>query len=97
VAALALVLLLCDIATRKALWPHLVPRAAWSGVRAAPARVIGAGRVLMMRLRRLRPGRQAEQTAVPEAEPQQEEAEPEEEPAPARESVFERAKRRSRD
>jgi len=92
-AGLMIVLLLCEIVTRKSLWRQLVPQAARRrsaaavrGIAAAPSRLL---RAIRRRRRPLRPTGAEEPEAQPEPAP-----EPSgEEPA---ETVFEKAKRRAR-
>lgn len=97
-AALVAVLLLCDIVTRKALWGHLTPGFVKSGYRSARDRAGAVSRRVARRLARLRAReRQARTRAAPGPEPGGEPgAEPEEEAPAQKESVFDRAKRRSR-
>ena len=94
-AGLLLVLLLCDIVTRKHLWGQLVPAFARRGLaRGRDGLVSSAGR-LRLRLRRRRMAADGGPTAKAEGPEDAEPAAPE--PAPRkRESVFKRAKRRAR-
>ena len=99
-AALAVVLVLCDIVTRKALWPHLLPRRAIStaagGAAAVRRGVRRAGGVLAAL--RPRPGRK-KAAPQPETVPDDEEEEEGggEEPADDEDDIFREAKRRSRE
>lgn len=94
--ALALVLILCDIITRRALWAHIVPRRLRKGAAAARGRLAEMPGKLRDRLRRLR---KARGRAGPAPGELGEHPEPPAEPPPKekkKESVFKRAKRRSR-
>jgi hypothetical protein len=95
-AGLFILLLLSDIITRKHLWGFLVPgflRTGMTRTRARAATTLGRLRKLK-RKRKGGPPKEAEETPHPESP---EEAPEPEAPAPEeKESVFERAKRRSR-
>ncbi len=99
-AALAVVLVLCDIVTRKALWPHLLPRRAVStaagGAAAVYRGIRGAGRAVAAL--RPRPGRK-QTGAEPEAPADEDGEEEDEEEGAARDEddIFREAKRRSRE
>lgn len=101
-AGMLLVILLCEIATRKALWGVLIP----GRVRSAPGRAGRATwgwfrRVLTAARKRVTRGREGQpvgrdQAPTPEESEEGAEEEAQEETAEPEESVFERAKRRSR-
>lgn len=93
-AALLLLLLLCDIVTRKHLWGHLVPAFARAGYAGTRAGLVAAAGRLRRRLRRRGPAEEPPPEAAPPEEP--EPAVPQPAPTPKKESVFARAKRRAR-
>ena len=103
-AGLVVILLLCDIVTRKALWSHLVPASVRQGAAAAIQSMRKLGREVRgwfeprKRKRRRRAARwePAEETQEKTPEPKEAEEEPEKEKT-RKESPFERAKRRARD
>ncbi len=95
-AGLALLLLLCDIVTRKALWSHLLPERLRSGAAgvargaaAAPRRLVTWGAALVPKLRKS-PG------GLPSAAPEEEQPEEPAEEAEEEESIYKEAKRRAR-
>ena len=96
-APLVLLLILADIATRKALWPHLVPDFLSKGARATARASATAARSVIQRAASFLPTRRKKPPTYP-TEPT---TETEEEPIKEKEdeekgSVFDRAKRRAR-
>ncbi len=96
-AAIVILLVLCDIATRKALWGYLIPGFARTGYRGVRRRITGTAGALRRRWAQARAVRK--RAAAPAARPSALKeklaaAAPEEEVD--KESVFEKAKRRSR-
>ncbi|MEF8787760.1 MAG: VWA domain-containing protein, partial [Planctomycetota bacterium] len=108
-AALAVVLVLCDIITRKALWGHLLPRRAIRMVTGGGAAVRWGVRRVGRAVASLRPRRRGKQpTPEPDVLAEEEEADEEKEEEPGyeereegesadeKDDLFREAKRRSR-
>ncbi len=93
-APVVLLLVLCDIATRKALWRHLLPGFVFSGAGATARRAAALARGVRRLMPTRRRGRHVRAGEGGEQGPKEHpEEEGEEEPE---ESVFDRAKRRAR-
>ncbi|MFH1732112.1 MAG: VWA domain-containing protein [Planctomycetota bacterium] len=94
-AALAILLLLCDIITRRALWAHIIPQSLRKRPAAARERLAAVPAQVRTRLARSR-RRAGPQPAPGAAQTEEPEAAEERGREEKKESVFKKAKRRSR-
>ena len=94
-AVLVVLLMLCDIVTRRALWAHIIPQQVRKGAAAARTRLAAVPAQVRARLARLRrPAKGRPASAETEAPAHETPEQPE--PEKKKDSVFKKAKRRSR-